>query len=336
MKILKKLLSLFLLCYLSSCTGQPSKINGVSFVASNNSIAEKHITPITKIHTNFVAIMPFGFVKNLQHPNVIFNTKRQWYGETSLGVKQYVTELKKKQLKIMLKPQLWIWQGEYTGFLKMDNENDWKVLEKSYSIFILEYAELAQSLKIELFCIGTELEQFVLNRPEYWNSLIKEIKKRYKGKLTYASNWNEYAQVPFWKLLDYIGVDAYFPVNENKTPSVDDCKKGWEKTKNTLKSTSNQYKKPILFTEFGYRSVDFTAKEPWKSDRKMNVVNLQGQLNATQAIFETFWNENWFAGGFLWKWHHNHKNIGGLKNSQFTPQNKPVEKLIKHYYKISN
>ena len=247
---------------LSSCTGQSSKINGISFVASNEPISDKHIAPVTKIHTNYVAIMPFGFIKNLNHPNIIFNSQRQWFGETNEGVKQYVNELRKKQLKIMLKPQIWIWGGEYTGFLKMDAENDWKMLEDSYTTFILEYATLAQSLQIELLCIGTELEQFVKNRPNYWKNLIKEIKKRYKGKLTYSANWDEYTRVPFWNVLDYIGVDAYFPINEEKTPSVEACKKGWKITKKTLKKTSQQFNKPILFTEFGYRSVDFTAKEP--------------------------------------------------------------------------
>ena len=334
----KKILFLivFLMLCLSSCSGQVSKINGISFVASNEAISDKHITPITKIHANYVAIMPFGFIKDLKHPTIIFNTQRQWFGETNMGVKQYVNELKKKQLKVMLKPQIWIWHGEYTGHLKMDTENDWKMLENSYTTFILEYATLAQSLKVELLCIGTELEQFVKNRPSYWNHLIKEIKKKYKGKLTYSSNWDEYTRVPFWKALDYIGVDAYFPINEGKTPTVADCKKGWKITKNTLKNTSTQFNKPILFTEFGYRSVDYTAKEPWKSDRNMNTVNLQGQVNATQAIFELFWNEDWFAGGFVWKWFHNHEQSGGQKNAQFTPQNKPVEKLIEQHYKTYN
>ena len=44
-----------------------------------------------------------------------------------------------------------------------------------------------------------------------------------------------------------------------------------------------------------------------------------------------------FAGGFIWKWFHNHSEVGGMQNNRFTPQNKPVEKLIKeHYQQYSN
>jgi len=64
----------------------------------------------------------------------------------------------------------------------------------------------------------------------------------------------------------------------------------------------------------------------------MNVVNMEAQNNTTQALFETFWNQDWFAGGFIWKWFHNHKERGGADNHQFTPQNKPVEKIIQKQF----
>jgi len=95
---------------------------------------------------------------------------------------------------------------------------------------------------------------------------------------------------------------------------------------------SDKHNKPILFTEFGYRSVDYTGKEPWKSDRNMTSVNLEAQTNATKALFKEFWKEDWFAGGFIWKWHHNHSKVGGENNHRFTPQNKPVEDVIKDTY----
>ena len=90
--------------------------------------------------------------------------------------------------------------------------------------------------------------------------------------------------------------------------------------------------RPILFTEFGYRSVDYSGKEPWRYDRSMTSVNLTAQNNATQALFEAVWQEDWFAGGYLWKWFIDHNEVGGLEDNQFTPQNKPVEEILKVYY----
>lgn len=320
---------------LNSCAAQLEKINGVSFVASRDRIHEYHVKPIVDVNANYASVMPFGFLRTINSPNVIYNTERQWFGETKEGAKQYINELRKQNIKIMLKPQIWVWRGEFTGYVKMNSDDDWKVLEDSYSKFILDYAQLAEELKVEIFCMGTELETFIDTRPNYWFDLIKEIRKIYEGKITYAANWDEFKRTPFWSKLDFIGIDAYFPLSKNKTPSVKDCLEGWQNHLPEIEKKQDMFNKPILFTEFGYRSVDFSVKEPWKSDRDMNQVNLEAQTNATKALFQTFWDKEWFSGGFLWKWYHNHEKAGGLNNSRFTPQNKPAEAIIKlHYSKL--
>lgn len=331
MKILFRLCLIFLFCSCSMTIVKTPKINGVSFVASRDSISEKHIQPVLNINANYAAIMPFGFIRNKDNPEIIYNTGRQWFGESRPGAKQYIEELHKHRVKVMMKPHIWM-RGEFTGHMKMDSEDLWKQLEQSYSKFILDFAELAQETNVDILCIGTELEQFVVNRPDYWNDLIKKIKTIYKGKLTYAANWDEFKRTPFWSELDYIGVDAYFPVSDVQTPTVEECRLGWQKHKSEIESSSKKYDKPILFTEFGYRSVDYSAKEPWRSDRYEDVANLEAQNNATQALFDEFWQEDWFAGGFIWKWFHNYEKSGGQNDNQFTPQNKPVETIIKLYY----
>ena len=315
-----------------SCNSQKKKINGLSFVASSEAINDQHIQPVKKASANYVSLMPFGFIRELSSPDVIYNTSRQWFGETRKGVKQYAESFKKEEISIMIKPQIWVWHGEFTGYIKMKSEEQWKQLEDSYSKFILEYASLAEEINASVFCIGTELEQFVMNRPEFWKKLIQDVRKIYSGKLTYAANWDEFKRVPFWTELDFIGVDAYFPLSEQKTPTVVEFEQGWQTHKTVIEDVQKKFDKPILFTEFGYRSVHYTGKEPWKSDRIDGSVDLEGQTNATQAIYNQFWKEDWFAGGFLWKWFHNHQKVGGENNNRFTPQNKPVEKLIQKLY----
>lgn len=315
-----------------SCNSQKKKINGLSFVASSEAIKDKHVQPVKKASANYVSLMPFGFIKDLSSPNVRYNSKWQWFGEKKEGIHQYASAFKKEQIKIMLKPQIWVSRGEFTGYIEMKSEEQWKQLEETYSKFILDYAKVAEEIKAEIFCIGTELEKFVIDRPLYWAKLIQEIKKVYSGKLTYAANWDEFRRVPFWAELDFIGVDAYFPLSDQKTPTVEEFEIGWNTHKIVIGNLQKKFNKPILFTEFGYRSVHYTGKEPWKSDRIKGEVDLQAQSNATQAIYNQFWKEDWFAGGFLWKWFHDHEKVGGTNNNRFTPQNKPVEKLIQKLY----
>lgn len=330
-----KRLGFLVLCFLEfSCASQvQEKINGVSFVASREEVAQTHIAEIIKIHANYATIMPFGFIREINSPEIIFDSDRQMFGETKRGAAQYIALLHKNGIKVMLKPQIWIWRGEFTGALTMKSEEDWKVLESSYEKFILAHAELAEKSNTAILCIGTELDQFIKNRPDYWLGLIKEIRKVYKGKLTYAANWDEYARTPFWKQLDFIGIDAYFPLCEEKTPTIAQCRQGWQRHKEKIRELSLTNDTPILFTEYGYRSTDQTAWKPWLVDRHENPVNLEAQANATQALLEEFWEEGWFAGGFVWKWFINHDRAGGSADNRFTPQNKPAQDVIKEFYK---
>ncbi|MGB5273244.1 MAG: glycoside hydrolase TIM-barrel-like domain-containing protein [Flavobacteriaceae bacterium] len=326
---------LSLLCLLQlSCMGQVvEKINGVSFVASREAALQEHVDEVAKVNANHAAIMPFGFIREVDSPEIIFDTERQWYGETKKGAKQYVELLHGNGVKVMLKPQIWIWRGSFTGHLSMKSEEEWKALEASYDKFILNYAKLAQETNTDIFCIGTELEQFVKNRPDYWKALIKKVRKEYKGKLTYAANWDEFQRTTFWDDLDYIGIDAYFPLSDEKSPSVEQLRTGWQRWKPSIAALAKEKNKPVLFTEFGYRSMDYTAKKPWLVDRDIDNVNLEAQVNATKAIMEEFWTEEWFAGGYVWKWFIEHQKAGGANDNQFTPQNKPAEAVIGQYYK---
>ncbi|WP_034260800.1 glycoside hydrolase family 113 [Altibacter lentus] len=329
-----------LLVVLSSSCGQTipedSKIRGLSFVASRDAVQHEHITPVVEVHANYAAIMPFGFLRDLEHPQIVYNTDRQWFGERKEGVKQYVEKLHEHNIEVMIKPQIWIWHGEFTGYLKMNSEADWEQLEDSYRQFILDFAEQAQELNVAMFCIGTELEQFIAHRPEFWKALIAEVRQKYHGKITYAANWDEYKRVPFWESLDYIGVDAYFPVSEAKTPTVLEAQAGWRPWKEELKAVALQFDKKIIFTEYGYRSTHFAGKEPWNSDHEIKDVNLEAQSNLMQGLYNEIWGEPWFAGGFLWKWFIDHEDVGGMQDAQFTPQNKPVTHVIKERYKAKD
>ncbi len=317
----------------SSCEGQPvEKINGVSFVGSREAASQPHVDALLKVNAGYAAVMPFGFIRELGSPEIIFDTDRQWFGETREGARQYIELLHRNGVKVMLKPQIWIWRGVFTGELAMESEEDWLRLEEEYKDFILNYATLAEEAAVDLFCIGTELEEFVKARPDFWSRLISEIRSVYGGKLTYAANWDEYTRTPFWKELDYIGLDAYFPLSDSRNPGVDELRAGWQRWKKDIQARSEAVGKPVLFTEYGYRSMDFTAKKPWLVDRNQERVNLQAQANAQTALFEEFWGESWFAGGFVWKWFIHHPVSGGPMDNRFTPQNKPAEQVIREYY----
>ncbi len=308
-----------------------SKINGVSFVAPRGAIEVDKLIPIKNINANWVAIIPYAF-SEAGEPEVRFNYSRQWWGERIEGAAETIKMSKELGLKVMLKPHVWVRGQGWPGDFDLQNEEDWKKWENDYEQYILTYAHLADSMGIELFCIGTEYRKAVVKRPQFWIQLIEKVRKQFKGSITYAANWDNFENIVFWDKLDFIGIDAYFPLSEERTPQVNTLKVSLQKNADQLKTYYQRFKKPILFTEFGYQSVDYATDGHWKYSQDTLQVNLTAQQNAYEALFQSYWQENWFAGGFLWKWHAEHEEVGGEACKRFTPQNKPSEKVISRWF----
>jgi len=321
-------LYLFLLLLLYIDGYAQFSVKGLSLVAPSRPVEENAFKPIVALGANWVAHSPFAYMPAANTPELQATHQWQWWGEKLSGSRACIRMLHRQGLQVMLKPQLWVGRGTYTGEIRMSNASDWASLETAYRDYIMAFAKLAQEEKVALFCIGTELRDFVQTRPLFWHALIAQVKTVYHGKLTYAGNWDSYQQADFWASLDYIGVDAYFPVHPGANPTLEELKAGWIPIRQELQRFSKHFHKPILFTEYGYRNRDYTAHEPWRSDR-IDSVNDQAQTLALQALHLSLQQESWFVGGFLWKWHLNPPQEA---NNRFTVQGKPAEQYLRKFF----
>lgn len=303
----------------------------MSLVAINRTIDSMHIAPLKSVGATYAACIPYAYMPSHTWPELVFNMDWQWQGERIEGVRNYIHELRSQGISVMIKPQIWIGHGTYTGTVMMTSEEDWLILEENYRKYIMTFAELAEEEKVESFCIGTELKHFVELRDTFWRSLIAEVRTIYSGELTYAANWDDYKNVLFWDDLDYIGVNAYFPIAKREMAKLDILIKGWEPHKLEMDAISEKFGKQILFTEYGYRSVRACAVKPWDYSEG-GKVNEKAQHLALKALYEVFWNEPNYAGGFLWKWYPEHDQAGGSHNDTFTIQNKKAQNTVSDAY----
>jgi len=237
--------------------------------------------------------------------------------------------------KIMLKPHIWLHntsKGIWRSNIKMDSQKDWDIWFNEYSRYILDYARFAEELDIALFCIGTELHTTAKEQPEKWRQLIKDVRSVYSGKLTYGANWDtELFDIPFWEDLDFIGVQAYFPIAENNNPDLAELEEGWEKHFKTLEKLHKTYNKPILFTELGYKSTADAGIKPWEwntlSNQFYKKISKRTQALCYEAFFKTVWQQDWFEGAHLWEWQSRSRNGDG-NNNAFTIQHKPALNVV--------
>jgi len=312
--------------------GTTKPMEGLTFVAPPRIFPENPMLPINEVGADWIAVVPYGFTR-MGDPTVHYGSDRQWWGERVEGIKETLHLAEEHNIKVMLKPQVYV-PGGWTGELDFGGEGNWKSWEESYEKYILLMAEIAEEEKVALFCIGTEFKIGVQKRETFWRALIKKIRTIYSGQLVYAANWDAYPLIPFWDALDYVGINAYFPLIPNETPRVEDLKKAWQPTYEEIKNFQKTVDLPIIFTEFGYLSVDGCAYNTWELEAKVKSlpINEQAQANAYQALFETFWKEDWWQGGFLWKWFPNMEGGEGYNSHDYTPQGKMGTETLKEWY----
>ncbi|XOV66091.1 MAG: hypothetical protein ACFHU9_10685 [Fluviicola sp.] len=105
-----------------------------------------------------------------------------------------------------------------------------------------------------------------------WLKLIRKTRRQFSGQLTYAANFDNYFEVNFWEQLDFIGINAYFPLRQpesaqmNNTELRKHLKTGWEEVFQAIDSFCLEQQithMPLLFTELGYTNYADATTEPW-------------------------------------------------------------------------
>ncbi len=348
--------------YAQNSKHQESKMNGVNFRGPYDPYFNiDRIRQVKKAHAEWITFIPEVTLERTTlklRPDSL----NDFWGETVAANIEGIQLAKSLGLKVMLKPHIVLgdipdktltsdqsprslqnaqkqnrppkdktrgakWRGDFVA----RNNADWELWENSYYTFIIDLANIADSLNVDLFCIGTELTKSAIKRPAYWRNLIVEIRQIYSGPITYSANWDQYHRITFWEDLDYIAVNTYFPISISKTPRVRRTSRNWKIVRRKLKKFSKKNKKKILFSEFGYRNVDFAGFRPWLHDyQDRKAINNQAQINLYKAFFKTFWDQSWVAGGFCWQWFHKPPKDG---NTTFSIQDKPALAVIQQWYK---
>ena len=116
----------------------------------------------------------------------------------------------------------------------------------------------------------------LINEGIYWNIIgvgsSGKFEWKYQGQITYAANFDQYQQVGFWDTLDFIGINAYFPLRSNLATYNDPksletiLNSSWLNILNDIEAyrqAESISDKPVIFTELGYARWENSTIEPW-------------------------------------------------------------------------
>jgi len=294
----------------------PWEENSLKKIEANNSLLE-----LKETGTEWV-VLCFWYFQD-ERTSTVIEPDYNLYSVNISDVISYIDIIHEQNMKVVLKPMLDLRTGEWRAYIEPSEE--WF---KAYTEFITFWAEIAQSKGVEFFVVGCELDG-TISDTNNWIKTINAVREVYKGPITYAANYDIYEQIDFWDYLDYIGINAYFPLSDTTNPTLEQLKVGWDGYIPQLHSFSLQHNRSIIFTEIGYRSLNGANKDPWNWERK-GIKDEREQYLCYEATFETIANLSWIAGLYWWNWEVNPEDESA---TGYSPHNKLAEKILKHWYK---
>jgi len=310
---------------------------GMSYLARSSdafstSDSDKSLTLLRKTNTEWVAICFFWYQSNVSSYDIHADPELT---ATNESVAHAIHRAHDLGMKVMLKPMIdpleteevrpWpVWRGEILP------SDEWF---ESYANFINYFAGFAEQHDVDLFCVGCELKETTKEK-QHWENIISGVRERYSGPITYAADLSDYQGIGWWSSLDYVGIDAYFPLTILRyDPTFEELRNTWVSYASDLENWHSTIDKPIIFTEIGYRSGNGTNMAPGNYWMDMSV-DLQEQVDCYEAAFQALWNKCWFYGFYWWNWETD-SNAGGTDDADYTPQNKPAQNVITKWYSLT-
>jgi hypothetical protein len=268
-----------------------------------------------------IAIMVPAYQERIDSKTVFANDTPDGDTPTDEALRHVIAACRKIGMRVMLKPHIDPRTDEPR--INIMPSEEWF---DSFEELTLRYARLAEETGAEIFCVGTELEATTFDAWTHrWESIIEKVREIYSGVLTYAANWTEYKEVPFWDKVDYIGIDAYFPLSGTEDPSLEELISSWERVADEIESWREDKgltHMGVVLTEIGYPSARGAAMRPWVATS--NIEDQKAQAESLEAVFTVLTKRPWFEGYYIWQYFPQDR----WSPLGFTVKGKEAEKII--------
>ena len=191
----------------ASAMGQ--RIDGFNVIVApghpfGSSSAKHALIAARRLGATTIAIVPFLWQPSPSSPDLIRGTDM---GDEEL--RQAIRQAR-ALASVVVKPRVWV-PDSWAGAIEPLSEQARSTWFAHYRGELDRIARIADAEGADVLAIGTELTK-VTQRPE-WAELIATARAAFPRTLIYvAHNIDEAEVVPFWHLLDAIGVSLYPPL----------------------------------------------------------------------------------------------------------------------------
>jgi len=189
-------------------------------------------------------------------------------------------------LRTLIVPHIWVDGGHWRGDIARAGAAADAFFAR-YRDYLGPLADDAEAACADGLSIGVELKALTGDPAQQlrFAALIADLRQRFHGLLTYSANWDEAAQVGFWRDLDLISVNGFFPLAASARPTDAELASGAAAMMQQLDRLAEHNGRPVLLIEAGYKATTDNAQRPWEWPVGVPLpLDEQAQLRAYRAL----------------------------------------------------
>lgn len=279
---------------------------------------------------NWISLTVFGRVWDTQSTGVTLDFE-QPVPVNRAAVRAAIAQAHSLGLRVLLVPHLWVETGQWRGELDPPSDAGWEHWAASYGRFLLEWAGFAEATGVDMLAAGVELRTWVTttHAPSFAR-LLKQVRQRYHGLLTYAGNWDDVEETVIAGELDVIGINAFYPLAEQEGATLEELRRGAARAAERVTRLAERWDRPVMFTEFGYTTRPDPAVRPWEWPEALRNVRVdqQAQADAYRALLGAMLDCEGFAGLFVWRYYADPADLSQEAEWGFSPRGKAAERVL--------
>jgi hypothetical protein len=295
---------------------------------------ERGLDEAVRLGATWISLTPFGRAWDLRATGVD-KTFELPFAENQRGLSRAVKQAHARGLKVLLVPHLWVESGQWRAELDPETPEGWRRFAESYRSFVLAWARVAASARVDMLAAGVELRSWLTttHAPSFL-PILRDLRAAYPGLLTYAANWDDVDQTVIWGELDVVGINAFYPLTDKPGASDEELVAGGREVTKKVKELAERWQKPVMFNEFGYTARPDPALRPWEWPDFMSGVKVDApaQASAYRGLLAGMMESPELVGAFVWRLYSDPDDLSQEAEWGFSPRGRDAELYLRDAY----
>jgi len=290
---------------------------------------------LARMGATWVSLTPYGRVLDLA-PTGIDWTFEVPFAQNRKAILAAMRQAHAHGLRVLLVPHLWVETGEWRGEINPGDDRAWHKWAQAYRAFVLAWAHVAREGHADMLSVGVELGSWLTSRrATSFFPIVADVRRVYRGPLTYSANWDDVDDTMIWGALDVVGINAFYPLAEQSGAGFPELAVGGRRVAERVRRLSNVWRKPVIFTELGYTTRSDPAVRPWEWPDRMKgvVIDQQAQADAYRGLLAPLLDEPSFMGFFVWRFYADPDDVSQEAEWGFSPRGKLAEIVVRDAYR---